>query len=98
MSAKPGHQRLRARISGRVQGVGFRWWTVLQAQGLGLVGWVMNDPDERSVVIVAEGEPVALDALERHLAQGPPGAWVDQVESSREAASGEFSRFSIGRP
>ncbi len=91
------HRRMRARVSGRVQGVGFRWWARRQAEALGLVGWVVNRDDERSVDLLAEGPPQALDALERLLHQGPPGAWVDSVDTSREAASGEFTRFSISR-
>ena len=47
-------ERLTARITGRVQGVGFRWWVRRHADRLGLVGWVMNADDERSVEIVAE--------------------------------------------
>jgi len=50
------------------------------------------------VELVAEGDPQALDALERMLHTGPPGAWVDEVQASREAASGEFDHFSIFRP
>jgi len=96
VSAEPQPQRrMRARVTGRVQGVGFRWWTMRQAQSLGITGWVMNHPDERSVELVAEGDPRALDTLERMLHEGPPGAWVDTVEVSREAASGEFNRFSV---
>ena len=91
------HQRLAARISGRVQGVGFRYWTLRQAVSLGLAGWVMNLDAENALQVVAEGEPVALDALERLLRQGPPGAHVDRVDIRREPASGEFTRFSISR-
>lgn len=95
--ARQPHRRLRARITGRVQGVGFRWWARRQADGLGLTGWVRNEPDERVVELVAEGDPQALDVLERMLRTGPPGAWVDEVQASREAASGEFDHFSIFR-
>lgn len=98
MSSPEPKQRMRARISGRVQGVGFRWWVVRQADSLGLTGWVMNDPDERSVELLAEGDATALDALERLLHTGPPGAWVDALATAREPASGEFSSFSISRP
>jgi len=42
-----------ARITGRVQGVGFRWWVRRQAAQLGLTGWVMNADDERGVELVA---------------------------------------------
>ena len=90
-------ERLTARVSGRVQGVGFRYWTVRQATSLGLVGWVMNHDAENAVELVAEGDPVALDALERLLQRGPPGSRVEQVDASRGPASGEFTRFQITR-
>ena len=91
-------ERLTARVSGRVQGVGFRYWTVRQASSLGLVGWVMNRDEENAVEIVAEGEPVALEALERLLQRGPPGSLVENLEATRAPASGEFTRFQIARP
>ena len=91
------HQRLTARVSGRVQGVGFRYWTIRQAASLGLVGWVMNRDEENAVELVAEGDPVALDALERLLRRGPPGSRVEYLEASRAPASGEFTRFQITR-
>ena len=90
-------ERLAARIIGRVQGVGFRWWARRQADELALVGWVMNADDERSVELVAEGDPTALAELERRLHQGPPGAHVEQVEARRLAASGEYDGFGIVR-
>ncbi len=91
-------ERLTARVSGRVQGVGFRYWTVRQASSLGLVGWVMNRDEENAVELVAEGEPVALDALERLLQRGPPGSRVENLQANRTPASGEFTRFQISRP
>jgi acylphosphatase len=90
-------ERLELRVVGRVQGVGFRWWVVRQADGLGLTGWVMNADDERTVELVAEGEPQALDRLEAVVREGPPGARIESVEAGRAAASGEFTRFSIVR-
>jgi len=90
-------ERLSARVIGRVQGVGFRWWARRQADELALVGWVMNAVDERSVELVAEGDPEALAELERRLNQGPPGARVEQVQARRLAASGEFDGFGIVR-
>jgi acylphosphatase len=86
-----------ARVTGRVQGVGFRWWSRRQAETLGLVGWVMNGDDERSVELVAEGLPDALDELERRLRAGPDSARVEQVDARRSPASGEFNRFGIMR-
>ena len=90
-------ERLTARISGRVQGVGFRWFVVREAEGLGLVGWVMNADDERSVEVVAEGDPGALAELERRLRTGPRGAHVEAMEVAHGPASGEFRRFGIMR-
>lgn len=90
-------ERLTARITGRVQGVGFRWWVRRHAEGLGLSGWVMNADDERAVDVVAEGSVAALDELERLLERGPSGARVDAVERRREPARGEFDGFGIVR-
>jgi acylphosphatase len=90
-------ERLTARVTGRVQGVGFRWWARRQAESLGLVGWVMNADDERSVEIVAEGDADSLVELARRLELGPPGARVDSFEARRGPASGEFDRFGIMR-
>lgn len=90
-------ERLTARVTGRVQGVGFRWWVRRHAEGLGLVGWVMNGDDERSVDVVAEGPAQALAALERLLNAGPSGARVESVEAHRGPVSGEFDRFGIVR-
>jgi acylphosphatase len=90
-------ERLAATVTGRVQGVGFRWWVRSLAADLRLTGWVMNANDERSVEIVAEGPPEALDKLERLLHQGPPGARVETVTAHRGPPSGEFDRFGIVR-
>lgn len=90
-------ERLSARVTGRVQGVGFRWWARRQAEALGVTGWVMNADDERSVELVAEGRPDRLDELERLLHVGPQGARVERVEARREPASGEFDHFGIMR-
>jgi acylphosphatase len=91
-------QRLSATVSGRVQGVGYRWWVRGIADQLGLSGWVMNDPDERTVELIAEGRPEALDELERLLRIGPSGARVEHVKARRGAASGTLGRFQITRP
>jgi acylphosphatase len=90
-------ERLTARVTGRVQGVGFRWWVRRHAEGLGLVGWVMNGDDERSLEVVAEGSAPALAELERLLNEGPSGARVEKVEARHGPVSGEFDRFGIVR-
>lgn len=66
-------------VVGRVQGVGFRWWTVGVAQRLGLCGWVRNLTDG-TVEILAIGEPAAIDALAQACRTGPTGARVEDVE------------------
>jgi acylphosphatase len=65
-------------ISGRVQGVGFRYFTEAAAACEGLQGWVRNLPDGR-VEIDVEGETEAVERFERHVRHGPPGARVSDV-------------------
>lgn len=88
---------LHARISGRVQGVGFRWHSQWQAERLGLRGWVRNLSDG-DVELWAEGDEPALDALARWLAHGPPAARVDRLAISQVAALGynEFTQRADG--
>jgi acylphosphatase len=90
-------QRLTARVVGRVQGVGYRWWAVDTATRLGLAGWVRNADDERAVELIAEGDPAILDAFETALAVGPGAAWVERVDASRGPASGGMRRFEMLR-
>ncbi len=66
-------------ISGRVQGVGFRWWVRGKALDLELGGWVRNLPDGR-VEVLAGGEDRALTVLEDSLQHGPRLAQVEDVE------------------
>ena len=68
-------------VSGRVQGVGFRYWTTGKARHLGLVGWVRNRRDGR-VEVLAFGEKSALDSLAKDLERGPPGAQVEAVQEA----------------
>lgn len=67
------------KVTGRVQGVGFRWWTRSQALGLEIVGTVANCPDG-SVEIRAAGSDEALSRLRDLVSEGPPLARVDDVE------------------
>ena len=82
------------RVYGRVQGVGFRWWTRGVAEELGLSGVVRNLRDG-SVEVRASGEASQLERLERRLREGPRLARVDRVETVETAAgpverAGEF--------
>ena len=69
---------VRYRISGRVQGVGYRAFVVDTARAEGLGGWVRNLPDG-CVEAHVEGDAEALTRLEWRLRQGPPRAWVEDV-------------------
>ena len=103
MSDRPGPEsgtrydgvaRLEARVRGRVQGVGFRYFVRREALGLGVTGWVANREDG-SVECVAEGPPDVLGELLALLRAGPPGAIVDQVDVHWSAATGRFEAFAI---
>jgi acylphosphatase len=65
-------------VSGRVQGVWYRAWTVENARALGLRGWVRNRADG-SVEALAIGAPAAIDELVRRCHAGPPKARVTGV-------------------
>lgn len=93
MSEK-NQQRCHAYLSGRVQGVGFRFFTLRAAQDLGLTGWVRNLWDGR-VEVVAEGEFQALNRFLGELRKGPISSSVDDVEVEFLEAQGDFSSFKV---
>jgi acylphosphatase len=70
--------RLDARVRGRVQGVGFRWFVRREARRLELDGWVANERDG-SVRVVADGPRDVLETLLELLREGPPAALVEAV-------------------
>lgn len=79
-------------ISGRVQGVGFRYTMQAEAQRLGAAGWVRNRRDG-SVEAQIHGDAETIAALLLWARNGPPGARVDQV--AVEFVEGEFDRFEL---
>ena len=96
MSAPPatGRRRVRARVEGTVQGVGFRPYVYRLAAELGLGGYILND--ERGVLLEVEGPPGAVARfLERLPEEAPPLAAVERVETEEEDPRGE-SEFAIG--
>ncbi len=88
-------QRLHIRIYGRVQGVGYRFFALQIAEGLGLTGWVRNRPDG-SVEVVAEGPEQILRAFRDYLQEGPRMARVDRTDVEWQVATGEFRDFGVG--
>ena len=80
-------RRVRARISGRVQGVFFRASCAERAEALGLSGWVRNASDG-GVEAVFEGEEAAVEAMLAWCREGPPYAEVRNVEVAEEAPTG----------
>ena len=78
---------VQARVTGRVKGVSFRWYTERRARELGVVGWVRNEPDG-SVLLHAEGEDDAVDALVAWCRTGPSMARVSDVSVREDAVSG----------
>jgi len=88
--------RLSARITGRVQGVGFRNFTRRRARRLGVTGWVRNERDG-SVRLEAEGPRTALDSLVDAVHRGPRMAQVEDVEVDWADATDEFETFRVRR-
>jgi acylphosphatase len=68
-------------VTGRVQGVGFRWFVEREAAQLGIAGWVRNREDG-SVEVMATGMPEQLGSLRTRLQVGPRAARVDFVQES----------------
>ena len=93
-TAGNGRQRLEAVVRGRVQGVGFRYFVLREANRLALDGWVANDADG-SVRLIAEGDRVDLDRLAERVSVGPAGATIADLEVRWSAAQGGWSGFSV---
>ncbi len=81
-------------VSGRVQGVGYRYYTVQQAQMLGIQGYVRNQADN-SVLIVAQGEEEVIKVFIDFLRIGPTRARVDHIFKSKINNLSDFNNFSI---
>ena len=80
-------------VTGRVQGVSFRFYAEQEARRLGVTGWVRNEPDG-SVGGHFEGESAAVDALVAWCRSGPRMARVEHV-AVREARDGGARSFEV---
>lgn len=86
--------RVHLKIYGKVQGVFFRKSAKIEADKLGVVGWVKNH-DDGSVDIVTQGERSNVDKFIAWCRKGPPFAEVDNVEIEWKKNLEEFQEFSI---
>lgn len=91
-TSAPAVRAVHVFVSGRVQGVGFRDWTVREAYALKLTGWVRNLDDGR-VEAVIEGPSEAVAKMLEKLQTGPSSAKVEKLDSTDEKPTGEFKDF-----
>ena len=83
-------------ISGRVQGVGYRYFAAMNADSLGVTGYARNQSDG-SVEVYAEGNAAQLDALGKHLGKGPGFARVLGITyTEQKAEKRKYRSFSTG--
>ena len=82
------------KVSGLVQGVGFRYFCLRKAQALKLVGWVRNRPDG-SVELVVEGERDSVELYLAELSDAPAYANVDNIEVEWLHASNDYKAFEV---
>ena len=81
-------------VSGRVQGVGFRYFVQDHAAAEGAHGWVRNLPDGR-VEAMVEGDGESVLRVERAIRRGPSQAQIDNVVVEAAVPSGRATGFSI---
>jgi acylphosphatase len=81
-------------VSGRVQGVGFRFFVERAARVEGVGGWVRNLPDGRVEALI-EGDAEAVDRIEHKIRRGPPGARIDHVDMHEEPPTSVGRDFQI---
>lgn len=81
-------------VSGRVQGVGFRWFVQELAALEGAAGWVMNRPDGRVEAFV-QGLQESVERVERQIRRGPPASRVDNVQAFEEIPDERLRAFGI---
>jgi acylphosphatase len=75
------------KVTGRVQGVAFRWYAVQEAERLGVRGWVRNEPDG-SVAAHLEGDDESVDAMVDWCHRGPSYASVRHVAVTEAQPTG----------
>jgi acylphosphatase len=86
--------RVHAVLSGRVQGVAFRYYAMEWAREEDVTGWIRNLPDGR-VEILAEGRRENLDRFLERVGRGPRMARVDRCDTAWDEPTGEFPDFRV---
>ena len=81
-------------VSGRVQGVGFRYFTIDEARRRGVAGWARNRPDG-TVEIEAQAEESALESFIQAVRTGPSYSSVSKLETTPLPESKDADRFSL---
>jgi acylphosphatase len=81
-------------VTGRVQGVGFRWATFAEALRLGVVGWVRNRTDGTVEACVA-GDPEVVESMLAWLRAGPPGSRVHRATVEEVPVDPSITGFEI---
>ena len=87
-------KRINAIVSGRVHGVGFRYFVLRAADKLGVTGWVRN-LSSGDVQVVAQGSAKVLEELLLQLRQGPRAAYVQNVSVEWEAPDPNLDSFEL---
>jgi acylphosphatase len=93
MSGETKRRTVRVRITGRVQGVAYRFWTERNAAALGLDGWVRNRRDGTVEALFSGADEAVFDML-RRCWEGPPAALVDLVAIVEEGGAAPLG-FSV---
>lgn len=91
---QPTMKSVRIIVEGRVQGVGFRFFTTNEARRLGLNGWVRNLYDGR-VETVAEGPEDRLQQFVTSIQAGPSMSYVSNCQVTWSEATGQYSGFHV---
>ncbi len=81
-------------LTGRVQGVGFRWFTKQLADKYAIKGFVRNQYDG-SVLVVAQGSQEMIEPFETALSKGPSYAWVEKMRTEPPDHDQSFQHFEI---
>ncbi|NQU55279.1 MAG: acylphosphatase [Bacteroidetes bacterium] len=82
------------KITGRVQGVGFRYFARLKASEIGINGWVKNSRDG-GVLIVAQGNETDINTFIDYLQIGPTRARVNKISKYKIELLNDFDNFSV---